>query len=326
MKGCKQLFAVLGAGVVALATAPAFAEEAYPVRPVQIVVGYPAGGSTDIAARLLAEKLTKELGQNFVVDNKAGASGQLAAAGVARAEPSGYTLFMTASPEMTIVVAVGKAVPYNPLKDFQPISLVVRAPHMLVVNPAVPAANLKELVALARKNPAKLNYASFGAGTSNHLGGELFKMVAGVDVTHIPYKGGAPAITDLIGGRVDMMFESLAVVLPHVRAGKLRGLAIATAERSPLAPEIPTFTEAGIDGFVTGTWFGLVAPAGTPRPVVEKLAGAVQGAIAAPEVKSTFEQRGLVPVGNSPQDFKAFIASEVERWSAVAKKAAIEIR
>jgi tripartite-type tricarboxylate transporter receptor subunit TctC len=325
MKSRKGLL-ILGSAVALLATLPSLADEVYPVRPVRIVVGYPAGGSTDIAARLLAEKLGKELGQNFIVDNKEGASGQLAAASIARAEPGGYSLFMTASPEMTIAVAVGRTLPYNPLKDFQPISLIVRAPHLLVVNPSVPVANVKELIALARARPGKLNYASFGAGTSNHLGGELFKMIAGVDTTHVPYKGGAPAITDLIGGRVEMMFESLAVVLPHVKSGKLRGLAIATATRSPLAPEIPTFAESGIDGFSAGTWFGLVAPAGTPRPIVDKLGKAVKAIIAAPEVKATFEERGLVPVGDSPEEFKAFIASEIDRWSGVAKKAGINMK
>lgn len=325
MKSRKGLL-ILGSVVALLAASPSFADENYPARPVRIVVGYPAGGSTDIAARLLAEKLGKELGQNFIVDNKEGASGQLAAASIARAEPGGYSLFMTASPEMTIAVAVGRTLPYNPLKDFQPISLIVRAPHVLVVNPSVPVANVKELIALARARPGKLNYASFGAGTSNHLGGELFKMIAGVDTTHVPYKGGAPAITDLIGGRVDMMFESLAVVLPHVKSGKLRGLAIATATRSPLAPEIPTFAESGIDGFSAGTWFGLVGPAGTPRPIVDKLGKAVKAIIATPEVKATFEERGLVPVGDSPEEFKAFIASEIDRWSGVAKKAGINMK
>jgi tripartite-type tricarboxylate transporter receptor subunit TctC len=316
---------ILGSIVAALAASPSFAGEDYPARPVQIVVGYPAGGSTDIAARLLAEKLGKDLGQNFVVDNKAGASGQIAAASIARAEPSGYSLFMTASPEMTIAVAVGTKLPYNPLKDFQPISLIVRAPHVLVVNPSVPVKSVKELIALARAKPGKLNYASFGVGTSNHLGGELFKMMADVDMTHVPYKGGAPAITDLLGGRVDMMFESLAPLLPHVKSGKLRGLAIATAERSPLAPEIPTFAESGLDGFSAGTWFGLVAPAGTPRPIVDKLAKAVRQILATSEVKAVFEQRGLVPVGNSPEEFKTFFASEIDRWSTVAKKAGIKM-
>jgi len=325
MKSSASLL-LLGAVAGWLAAAPAHADDAYPAKPVHIVVGYPAGGSTDIAARLLAEKLGKQLGQNFVVDNKGGASGQLAAAASARAEPTGYNLFMTASPEMAIAVAVGVALPYNPRKDFQPVSLIVRAPHMLVVNPSVAAANVKELVALARARPGKLNYASFGVGTSNHLGAELFKMVAQIDVTHVPYKGGAPAITDLIGGQVDMMFESQAVVLPHVKSGKLRALAIATATRSPLAPEIPTFAEAGIDGFITGTWFGLVAPAGTPRPIVDKLARAVQGVVATPEVKAAFEERGLVPVGNSPEEFKTFIASEIDRWSEVARRAGIDVK
>lgn len=325
MTSRKDLF-ILGSVVALLAASPSFADENYPARPVHIVVGYPAGGSTDIAARLLAEKLGKALGQNFIVENKVGASGQLAAAGVARAEPTGYTLFMTASPELTIAVAVGRTLTYNPLKDFQPINLVVRAPHVLVVNSSVPANNVKELIALARAKPGKLNYASFGPGTSNHLGSELFKMIAGIDITHIPYKGGGPALTDLIGGQVEMQFESLAVVLPHVKSGKLRGLAIATAQRSPLAPEIPTFAESGIEGFSAGTWFGLVAPAGTPRPIVDKLAKTVKAIIATPEMKAMFEERGLVPVGDSPEEFKAFIASEIDRWSEVAKKAGINMK
>lgn len=324
MKRRTSLF-ILGGLAVSLAAGPAFADAAYPTRPVRIVVGYPAGGATDIAARLLADQLTKRLGQTFIVENKAGASGQIAADSMAHADPDGYNLFMTASPEMTIAVAVGKKLSYNPLKDFQPISLVVRAPHMLVVNPSVKANSVKELVELARAQPGKLNYASFGAGTSNHLGAESFKMVAGIDITHIPYKGGAPALTDLLGGRVEMMFESLAVVLPHVKSGKLRGLAVATTQRSPLAPEIPTFKEAGFGEFEAGTWFGLVAPAGTPSAIIDKLAKEVRAIIATPEVKATFEERGLVPVGNSPAEFKRFIASEIDRWSAVAKKADIKV-
>lgn len=295
----------------------------YPSKPVRIVVGYPAGGGTDIVARILAEELSKRLGQQFFVENRPGASGQIGADEIAKANPDGYNLFMTASPEMAIARALGKKLPYDPGRDFRPISLVTRVPFILVVHPSVQAESVQELIDLAKKKPGDLNFASFGAGTSNHLVGELFKSTAGIDVVHVPYKGSAPAITDLLGGHVDMTFDALAVALPYVEAGKLRGLAVATSQRSPLAPNIPTIAEAGLGEFEGGTWYGLVAPKDTPKEITTKLAEMVKEIVTSSEVKATLEKRGLVPVGSTPEEFQTFLQSEIKRWSDVARKAGL---
>jgi tripartite-type tricarboxylate transporter receptor subunit TctC len=295
----------------------------YPSKPVRIVVGYPAGGGTDIVARILAEELSKRLGQQFFVENRPGASGQIGADEIAKANPDGYNLFMTASPEMAIARALGKKLPYDPGRDFHPISLVTRVPFILVVHPSVQAKSVHELIDLAKKKPGDLNFASFGAGTSNHLVGELFKSTAGIDVVHVPYKGSAPAITDLLGGHVDMTFDALAVALPYVESGKLRGLAVATSQRSPLAPNIPTIAEAGLGEFEGGTWYGLVAPKDTPKEITTKLAEMVKEIVTSSEAKAKLEKRGLVPVGSTPEEFQTFVQSEIKRWSDVARKAGL---
>lgn len=326
MKSIAEFFtiAVLNAFLALTGQAgPAVAAD-YPSKPVRIVVGYPAGGGTDIVARILAENLSKRFGQQFIVENRPGASGQIGADEIARANPDGYNLFMTASPEMAIARALGKKLPYDPVEDFHPISLVTRVPFILVVHPSVQAQSVQELTVLAKKKPGDLNFASFGAGTSNHLVGELFKSTAGIDIVHVPYKGSAPAMTDLLGGHVDMTFDALAVALPYVEAGKLRGLAVATSQRSPLAPSIPTMAEAGLGEFEGGTWYGLVAPKGTPNEITAKLAEAVREIITSPEVKATLEKRGLVPIGSTPEEFRSFVQSEIKRWGDVAQKAGLK--
>ena len=300
------------------------ADGVYPVRPVRLIVGYPPGGSTDIAARLIAQKLAPVLAQSIVVDNRSGASGMIGAGIVARAEPDGHTVSFAASPEVAIYRALVKDPPYDSLRDFQPVALVGRVPFMLVVHPSVAAGSVKELIALAKARPGALNFASFGNGTSNHLVGEAFRAAAGISIVHVPYKGSAPAIADLLGGQVQMTFDAVPVVLPQVRAGKLKALAVATPRRSPLASDVPTMDEAGVAGFAGGTWWGVLAPARTPAPVVERLSKEIAAILRAPDVQQTFTERGFEAVGNSPAEFRAFIESESKRWLKVAQGAGIK--
>ena len=300
------------------------AVNSYPTRPVRLIVGYPPGGSTDIAARLIGQRLAPVFGQTVVIDNRAGASGTIGAAIVVKAEPDGHTLSFAASPEVAIYRALMKNPPYDSLRDFVPITLVGRVPFMLVVHPSVAASSVKEFIALAKAKPGSLNFASFGNGTSNHLVGEAFRAAAGLNIVHIPYKGSAPAITDLLGGQVQMTFDTVPVVLPQVRAGKLKALAVATPKRSPLAPEVPTMDESGLPAFAGGTWFGVLAPARTPAAAVARLNQEIAAILHAPDVVQTFTERGIEPVGNSAAEFRAFIEAESRRWLKVAQDAGVK--
>ena len=318
---CRFPFA---AGFAFLAITTAAADPAYPARPVRLIVGYPPGGSTDIAARLVGQKLAPVFAQTVVIDNRAGASGTIGASIVVKAEPDGHTLSFAASPEVAIYRALMKNPPYDSRKDFQPVTLVGRVPFMLVIHPSVAASSVKELVVLAQAKPGTLNFASFGNGTSNHLVGEAFRAATGINIVHIPYKGSAPAITDLLGGQVQMTFDTVPVVLPQVRAGKLKALAVATPKRSPLAPEVPTMDEAGVAGFFGGTWFGVLAPARTPSSVVDRLNTEISAILRAPDVVQTFTDRGIEPVGNGTAEFRAFIEAESRRWLKVAQDAGVK--
>jgi tripartite-type tricarboxylate transporter receptor subunit TctC len=311
------------AGVLALPQA-AEAQPAWPAAPVKIVVAYPPGGSTDVAARLIAERLSTRFGQQVVVENRAGAGGTIGAASVAKAQPDGYTLLFAASPELTISRITRKDLPYDASKDLKAITLVGTVPFLLVANPGVPANDLKSLIAWGKTQGDRATYASFGQNTSNHLVGELFKAEAGLSATHVPYKGSAPAVTDLIGGQVSYMFDTVTAVLPHVKAGKLKPIAIATPQRSPLATDVPTMNEAGLANFTGGTWFGLLAPAGTPAAVTSKLHSEVSGLVKSPEISQNFESRGIVPVGGTPAEFEAFITSEIAKWQTLATRIGIK--
>jgi tripartite-type tricarboxylate transporter receptor subunit TctC len=301
-----------------LAQAPA-----WPARPLRLVIAYPPGGSTDIAGRLLAERLGRVLGQQVVVDNRGGAGGTVGTSSVVRAEPDGYTLLLAASPEVSIAPTTMKSLSYNPVTDLVPVSLVGQVPFMLVVNPQVPAQTLREFIDHARANPGKLNYSSFGNNTSNHLNGELFRSLAGFEAQHVPYKGSGPSITDLIGGQVQYTLDTPPAVLEHVRAGRLRALAVATARRLTTAPEVPTFAEAGLPEFMGGTWFGLLAPARTPGAIVERLNRETVALLASDELSKAFNDRNIVPSGNSADAFGRFIRSEVEKWKLLAGKVGI---
>ena len=325
-RGRRRFGGVFAAAALAASTVagPALAQQgAWPAQPIRLVVAYPPGGSTDVAARVVAERLSARFGQQVVVENRAGAGGTIGAASVAKSAPDGYTLLFAASPELTISRVTRKDLPYDASRDLQAITLVGVVPFMLVANPAVPANDLKGLIAWARAQDGKASFASFGANTSNHLVGELFIVETGARSVHVPYKGSAPAVTDLIGGQVQYMFDTVTAVLPHVRSGKLKAIAIATPTRSPLAPEVPTMAEAGLPGFTGGTWFGVLAPAGTPAPVIATLHEAISGIVRSPEVRQGFEQRGIEAVGNSPREFSKFVESEIARWQGLATRIGI---
>lgn len=302
----------------------AFAQAApWPSRPIRLMIGYPPGGSTDVAGRLLAEQLGRRLGQQVVVENRAGASGTVATSAVVRAEPDGYTLLLAASPEVSIAPITMKAMPYDPVRDLQPITLVGQVPFFLVVNPALPANTLEEFITYARAHPAGLNYSSFGNNTSNHLAGELFKALTNTRAVHVPYKGSGPSIIDLIGGQVQYTFDTPPAVLEQVRAGRLRALAVATRQRLASAPQVPTFAEAGLPGFSGGTWFGLFAPAKTPRAVVDRINGEAVSLLNSPELSKAFADRGILASPQSPEEFGRFVQSEVNKWKDLAGKVGI---
>ncbi|CAM4259710.1 Bug family tripartite tricarboxylate transporter substrate binding protein [Bordetella muralis] len=316
--------ASLLAGVLGSMAIAASAQAAYPDKPVHIVVGFSAGGTTDVIARIMAKELTQTLGQSFVVENKPGAGSNIATDYVKRADPDGYTLLFVAVTS-AINQTLYRNVSFDLTKDFVPVALGAKVPNILVLNPKVPVKSVQELVDYAKANPGKLAFASSGSGTSIHMAGELFKMRTGIDVLHVPYKGSAPAVTDLIGGQVQFMFDNMPSSWPHVKGGKLKALAVTTAKRSPSAPDLPTMQELGFDKFDVSSWFGLIAPAGTPPEVIEKLNAAIVKAQDNPEVQKAFEGLGAVGEKTTPDQFGAFIKSEVESWAPVVKASGAQV-
>ena len=304
-----------------IAAAPAQAQSAvdFPSRPIRIVVPFPAGGATDIAARIIGERMSIDWKQPVTIDNRPGAGGNIGSDVVAKSPPDGYTLIMGVTGSHAINVSLYSRMPYDPVKDFEPISQVAVVPNVVVVHPSVPANTLQELVALAKKEPGKLNYASLGNGTAAHLTMEMFKSVAGIEITHIPYKGSAPAVSDLLGGQVQTMIDGLPSALPHVKAGKLRALAVTSAKRSRAAPDLPTIAESGYPGFSADAWSGLFAPKGTPKAVVDKLAGETQLILKLPETQKRLGELGAEPVGSSPAEFAQFVRGEIDKWARVVK-------
>ncbi len=302
---------------------PAFAQS-YPAKPIRLVVGVPPGGATDVVARIAGKKLAEQLGQPVVVDNRGGAGGNIGAEIVAKSPPDGYTLFLAVIGTMAINPSIYREMPFDPLRDFAPISQLTSMPQVLLVNPSVPAKNVQEFIAYAKAHPGQLTFASGGVGTATHLAGELFKKMSGTELVHVAYKGNGPAMTDLIGGRVSAMFDQVATGLPHARSGKLRALGVTTAERSPAAPDIPTIAESGLPGYAVTTWHGLVAPAGTPPAILERLHDEVVKALASAEVRDLFAKNGIDPLTSTPQQFGAFMKAEIEKWRATVKAAGIE--
>ena len=310
---------VLGAGAFA-AAGSATAAEAYPSKkPVTIIAGFPPGGAADQLARLLANRFSVVFKQSFVVENKAGAAGTIGASGVAKAAPDGYTLLLGVTASQAIAPSIYKDLPYAPEKDFQPISLVAQIPVVMAVHPSVKARTAQEFIAESKTRSTPFAFASSGSGAIPHLTGELFQRSSGVKITHVPYKGSAPAMTDLLAGRVELMFDHLPSILPHIRAGKLRPLAMAGAQRAAALPELPTLTEQGVSGVEVSSWFGLFAPAGTPKEVVDLLQAEVVKTLATPEAKAQLQTIGAEPVGNTPAEFARIIANDSKKWSDVVK-------
>jgi tripartite-type tricarboxylate transporter receptor subunit TctC len=291
----------------------------YPARPIRFVVPYPAGGPLDIVARLTAQKVSESVKQPVIVDNKPGAGGNIGADIVAKSPPDGYTILMGAVATHAINPTLYPSLPYDPVKDFAPVTQIASTPNVLIVHPSIPGTNIREFIAYAKAHPGELNFGSGSSGSAGHLAGELFKAMAGVDMVHVPYKGAAPAMQDLIGGRIQLMFDNLASALAQVRAGKVRALAVTTARRSELAPELPTIAESGLPGFDISTWFGIFAPAGTPREIVERLHAEFTRALASPDVRERMVALGAEPVGNRPEEFAAYIRAEAGKYARVIK-------
>ena len=299
------------------------AAASFPSKSITIVIPATPGGAIDLTARVIGPKLTDAWGKPVVVENKAGATGIIGTEFIAKATPDGQTLVLVASSH-AINPSMFKKLPYDTVKSFEPVVLTHVLPLMLVVHPSLPAKNVKELIAYAKANPGKLSFASSGPGGAPHMSGELFKSMAGLDMIHVPYKGSTAAHSDLLAGRVSLMFDTVSAISPHVKGGALRALAVTTAKRSAAMPDVPTMAEAGMKGYETSTWGGILAPAGTPQDVVAKLNGEVNKALAAPDVRQRMLDAGIEPAGGTPQQFTAFIQSEMAKWAKVAKTAGIQ--
>jgi len=320
----RQILVRLGAASLAAALPGAFAQQAWPSKPVRIVVPFAAGGTTDILARALAPELQRAFGQPFIVDNKPGAGGNLGAAEVARAAPDGLALLMGTVGTHGINAALYPKLPYDPIKDFVPITLVAAVPNVLVINPAkakeAGIRNVADLIRYAKANPGKLNMASSGNGTSIHLAGELFKTMTGTYMVHFPYRGSGPALIDLMGGSMDVMFDNLPSALPHIKSGRLLALAVTSSTRSQVLPNVPTVEEAGpLKGYEASSWFGLLAPAGTPADIVNRVQQETARALQTPELKERLLSQGAIPSGMSSSDFAKHIAAETKKWAQVVK-------
>ncbi|CAN7564242.1 tripartite tricarboxylate transporter substrate binding protein [Pseudorhodoferax sp. LjRoot39] len=311
--------------LAALAAAPTFAQSPYPNKPVRLIVPYPPGGTTDLLARLVAAGLGEKLGQSFTVDNRAGASGAIGSLAVAKAPADGYTLVMATISSHGINSALNKTLPYDPVADFAPITCVASTPNVITVNAALPVKTLPELLAMARAQPGKLSFGSTSAGGSPHMSVELLKMMAGVDMVHIPYKGGGPMLTDLIGGQIPVGVDNLPSSMAHIQSGRIRALAVTTAQRWPGTPDIPTVAESGVPGYEAGAWFGLLAPAGTPQPIVEQLQQAVAELLRRPASAQRLSDMGAAPVANTPDAFGRQIAAEIAKWKKVVAATGVKV-
>jgi len=315
----------LGLLVGALAWLPNAGAQEYPTKPIRLVITYPPGGNTDLVGRALALKLGEFMGQQVVVDNRGGAGGVLGSMITAQSAPDGYTIMLGTSAGMVINPLLSRKLTYDPVKDFAPVSMVVIVPQLLVINPQLPVKNVRELIAFAKAKPGYLNAGSSGVGTPNHFGTELLKWLAGVDIVHVPYKGGAPALTDLLGGQIQMAFSSVPAVLPHIKAGRLVALGVGSAKRSPALPNIPTIAEAGVPGYEYTTWYGVFAPAKTPRTLIARLNAEIVKAMETPDIKDRFTALGGDPDPGTPEELRAYMAIESAKWAKIIKAANIRI-
>jgi tripartite-type tricarboxylate transporter receptor subunit TctC len=304
---------VLSAAEYTHAQAPKF-----PLKPIRMVVGYAPGGGSDIMGRLIAQQITEAMGQQIIVENRAGAAQNVAAEYVAKSPADGYTLFMS-SAALGVNVSLYSKLNYDPVKDFAPIAVFSTSPNLLLVHPSFPAKNAREFIVVAKKNPGKLNFSSSGSGSTQHLSGEMLKLMIGVDMTHIPYKGSAPSMTALASGEVDFSFNNIPASQPLMAPGRIRALAITSAKRSPLLPELPTMIEGGLPGFVTETWYGVLAPAGTPADVISALNAVIVRAVHKEEFRARLAQMGADPIAENPEYFRKMLLQEIERWGKVVK-------
>jgi tripartite-type tricarboxylate transporter receptor subunit TctC len=318
MRKCAALLAI---GLLLGLASQAVAQD-YPNRPVRLIIPFPPGGSNDVVGRLVANQLSEKLGHKVFVDNRGGAGGVLGTEAAANAAPDGYTLLV-----VSIAHAVNPALyklNYDPIKSFAPISIMATGPNVLAVNPTLPVKSVKELVALAKEKPGQVDYASAGVGSFQHLGGELFKLVAGVNLQHVPYKGGGPAMQDVIAGHVKVMFSSLVQTTPFIHSGQLRALGVGGAKRNPVLPDVPTIQEAGVPGYVADNWWGIVAPAGTPQPIVERLYKDIQETLKSPELTAAFAREGAEAVTMSTAEFSSYMEREIAKWGKVIKEGNIK--
>ena len=308
---------LLGAaiGALILSHAPGATAQAWPAKPIRLMVPFPPGGSTDIVARIVAQKLSERLGQSIVIENRGGAGGTLGTAVVAKAAPDGYTLTVASTSTHVVAPGVYAKLEYDPVKDFAPVGLMAISPYLLVVNPAVPAKTTQELVALAKQQPGKLNYASAGIGSTTHLAMEMLKSVSGTYMLHIPYNGNGPAGTAVVGGQVEILFGSLPALLPHAKSGRVRALAVGTPKRSPSLPEVPTVAESGYPGFDASLWLAIMAPAGTPQPVIERLNKEIVAVVAAADTREAFDKAGTEPLTGTPADLATLIRDGVPKYA-----------
>jgi tripartite-type tricarboxylate transporter receptor subunit TctC len=320
----RVLLTVLAAACCAVA-APAFPQAAYPAKAIRFVVPFPPGGATDIITRVIAQRLAGELGQPVVVENRPGAGGAIGSDLVAKAAPDGYTILMATTSTHSIGPTLNPKIPYNVERDFAPVVQIAVAPNVVVVSPALGVGSVRELVALAKGKPGQLNFASSGTGTIVHLSGELFKSMAGVDMVHVPYKGTALAMPDLMSGQVSMIVDSIASALPHIRSGKIKALAVTTPGRSALLPELPTVAESGLPGYASDAYFGAFAPAGTPREIVARLNAEPGKALASADVKENLARHGAEAVGGPPERLAATVKTETEKWAKVIRQANVKL-